>query len=139
MAEDKSERAELEELSDADLAHWQNGWNPEAKRHILAEKEWARRLAMRQLQEQFRLEEQVAKANRWWSVWAAVIGVVGTLTGAVLGAVLQAKLSPSTTPAVQTLQSAPTIQGSQPAATVPTLSASSATPARGASQARPTQ
>ena len=74
MAEDKSERENLEGLSDADLAHWQNGWNPEARRHILAQKEWARRLAMSQLQEQFKLEEKVANANRWWGVWAAVIG-----------------------------------------------------------------
>ena len=137
MTEDKSECDELEGLSDVDLAHWQNGWNPEAKRHILAQKEWARRLAMHQLQEQFKLEEQVAKANRWWSIWAAVIGVVGTLAGAVIGAVLQAKLSPSTAQQAPMLQSAPTIQGSQPSATVPIPSASSAIQDLRASQAAP--
>lgn len=76
----------LEYLPDAELAKWQAGWKSGTDMHILAEKEWARRLAARQLKEQFRLEEQLAKANRWWGIGAASIGVVGTLAGAWLGA-----------------------------------------------------
>jgi hypothetical protein len=151
MAEDKSvreafaegfagvSREELEQLSDVELAQFQNGWNPEATRHILASREWDRRLAMRQLQEQFRLDERLAEANRWWSIWVAIIGVLATLAGAVIGAVLQARLSPPTAPLAPNPQSEPAAQKLPPPATTPTLSASSATPAPRASQAKPTQ
>ena len=139
MAEDKSEREELDKLSDDDLAHWQHGWNPEAVRHILAQKEWARRLAMRQLHEQFKLDEKVANTNRRWSIGASLLGVVGTLAGAVIGAKLQGAKATDQTPTAQIVQSTTTTQGLQPSASAPTLSASSAIQGLRASQAAPNQ
>ena len=151
MAKDKSEREafaegfagvsreELEEMSDIELAQLHNGWNPEATRYILAEKEWTRRLAMRQLQEQFKLEEKVANTNRRWSIAAALIGVVGTLAGAVIGAKLQGGTPTGQTPTAQSFQSTTTVQGLQPSASAPTLSASSAIQGLRASQAAPNQ
>lgn len=76
---------ELAQMSDVELATWQSGWRPGTDKHILAEKEWQRRIAARELREQFRLEERLANGNRWWSIAAAVIGVVGTLLGVWLG------------------------------------------------------
>lgn len=76
---------ELSQKSDAGLATWQSGWKPGTDKHILAEKEWQRRIATRQLREQFRLEERLANRNRWWSIATAVIGVIGTLLGVWLG------------------------------------------------------
>lgn len=76
---------ELSQKTDAGLATWQSGWKPGTDKHILAEKEWQRRIAARQLREQFRLEERLANRNRWWSIATAVIGVIGTLLGVWLG------------------------------------------------------
>ena len=118
-------RNELEDMPDVELAIWQAGWETGTGKHILAEKEWTRRLSMRQLREQFRLEEQVAKVGRWWSVGAAVIGVVGTLVGAALGAWLQASMSSPITPAARTHPSEAKAQGTPPAAQQPAPSASS--------------
>ena len=151
MPEDKSDRKafaegfagvtqeELEALSEVELAQFQNGWNPEATRDILASKEWERRLAMRQLQEQFKLEEKVANINRWWGIWASVIGVVGTLAGAVIGAKLQGPTATAQTPTAQGFQSATTVRGLQPSASVPTPSESSAIQGLRPSQAAPNQ
>lgn len=77
--------SELAQMSDVKLATWQSGWKPGTDKHILAEKEWQRRIAVRELREQFRLEERLANGNRWWSIAAAVIGVIGTLLGVWLG------------------------------------------------------
>lgn len=76
---------ELSQMPDVELATWQSGWKPGTDKHILAEKEWQRRIALRELREQFRLEERLANGNRWWSIAAAVIGVIGTLLGVWLG------------------------------------------------------
>tara|TARA_R110002124_G_scaffold157073_1_gene324161 strand:- start:504 stop:908 length:405 start_codon:yes stop_codon:yes gene_type:complete len=85
--------AELNEMSDAELAEWQAGWRDDTKHHILAEKEWASRLSARQLTHQFKLEERLAKVNRWWSVLVAVIGVSGVLAGVWLGVALDERRS----------------------------------------------
>jgi hypothetical protein len=77
---------QLAQKSDAELAIWQKGWKPQSAEYILADREWQRRLAMRQLEEQFRLDERLARANGWWSLRAAAIGVIGALGGAWLGA-----------------------------------------------------
>ncbi|MDP3699347.1 MAG: hypothetical protein Q8R72_00415 [Hylemonella sp.] len=76
----------LSEKSDPELAIWQKGWKAESAEYILADREWQRRLSMRQLDAQFRLEERLATANRWWTMAATAIGVVGTLAGAWFGA-----------------------------------------------------
>lgn len=84
---------QLAEKSDPELAIWQKGWKSESAEYILAEREWQRRLSMRQLEAQFRLEERLAKANRWWAMAVAAIGVIGTLAGAWLGAYWASKYS----------------------------------------------
>lgn len=76
---------ELSEMPDVELAKWQADWKPGTDKYILAEKEWQRRIAMRELGEQFRLDERLANGNRWWSIAAAGIGVIGTLLGVWLG------------------------------------------------------
>lgn len=87
----------LELMSDEQLAVWQAGWKPMSASFIMADREWQRRQTFRALAEQFRLEERVAKINRWWGIGAAIIGVVGgivgTLTGAWLGPQWQASLT----------------------------------------------
>lgn len=77
--------SELARMSDAELATLQSGWKPGTDKHILAEKEWQRRTALRQMREQFKLDERIANGNRWWSIAAAAIGIIGTLVGVVLG------------------------------------------------------
>lgn len=77
--------AELSKLSDAELADWQSHIPAGLPQHILAEKEWETRIALRHLREQFNLEERLANRNRWWSIAASVIGVIGTLAGVGLG------------------------------------------------------
>ena len=129
-------RSELEEMPDVELAQWQAGWKAGTEKHILAEKEWTRRLTMRELREQFKLEEQVARVNRWWSVGAAFIGVVGTLAGAVLGAWWQASSSSAVGATIQANAPASAIvQGTQQSATQPDLSASTARQAPRAAEA----
>ena len=78
-------KRELEGMSDAKLAQWQAGWKAGTEKHILAEKEWERRIGIRQLREQFNLDSQLARANERAMRFAAVIGVLGTLAGAALG------------------------------------------------------
>ena len=118
-------RNELEGMSDAELAQWQAGWKPETEKHILADKEWTRRLSMRQLGEQFKLEERLAKVNRWWSIGSAFIGVVGTLAGVALGAWWQASPPLATSASNPTIApSAPVAEGIPPSASQPKLSAS---------------
>ena len=85
--------ANLNEMSDSELAKWQSGWRPDTSNYILAEKEWAQRLAIRQLKEQFRLEERLARVNRWWSIGVAVIGVLGVLAGTWFGVYLESSRS----------------------------------------------
>jgi hypothetical protein len=77
--------SKLARMPDAELATWQSGWKPGTDKYILAEKEWQRRIALRELREQFKLEERLATSNRWWAMAAAVIGVIGTLAGVGLG------------------------------------------------------
>lgn len=78
--------AKLKEMSDTELAQWQSGYREDTSNYILAEREWANRLASRQLAEQFGLEVKLANTNRWWSIVVACIGVIGVLAGAWLGA-----------------------------------------------------
>ena len=78
-------KRELEGMSDAKLAQWQAGWKAGTEKHILAEKEWDRRIGIRQLREQFNLNLQLARANERAMRFAAIIGVLGTLAGAALG------------------------------------------------------
>ena len=114
-------RKELEAMPDAELAQWQAGWKSGTEKHILAEKEWARRLAMRQLREQFKLEEKVARVNRWWGVGASLIGVVGALAGVWLGAIMA---SQSGSPNVSKNSVAPTAKPAQES--TPAVAASAA-------------
>ena len=116
--------SELAQMPDVELATWQSGWKPGTDKHILAEKEWQRRIALRELREQFRLEERLANGNRWWSIAAAVIGVIGTLLGVWLG-----KQSEPSRQAVAPQVSATTATGpiQQSAASTTATSAASAT------------
>ena len=79
-------KSEIEQMTDLALAEWQSGWKPGTAKHILPDKEWQRRLFLRQLQEQFKLDARLAQANISAMRFAAIIGVVGTLAGACLGA-----------------------------------------------------
>lgn len=116
-------------MTDAELATWQSGWKPGTDKHILAEKEWQRRIAVRQLREQFKLEERIANGNRWWSIAVAAIGVIGTLSGAWLAD----RLSSSHQATSQQAQT----QTASPAASQQTQSSSSATSARSSTTAQP--
>ena len=93
-------------MSDLELAKWQSGWKERMHNDILAEREWQRRMIAHQLQEQYKLDERLSEAernhaaalaaaaaehaasiasnSRWWSLAAAVVGVLGTLMGAWL-------------------------------------------------------
>jgi hypothetical protein len=97
---------DLSRMSDAELATYQSGWKARTQYDILAEREWQRRMVAHELHEQFQLEERLSQANqahaaalalaaqahaerlsantRWWSLAAAVVGVLGTLAGAWL-------------------------------------------------------
>jgi hypothetical protein len=126
---------DLSRMSDAELAVYQAGWKARTHYDILAEREWQRRMVGHELQEQFKLEERLAQANqahaaeiaksaqehverlssntRWWSLAAAVVGVLGTLAGAWLS---KADSTPTVTPVavgVQQAASAPPPAGSQ--------------------------
>lgn len=88
--------AELELQTDEQLAVWQSGWKKDSANFILADREWQRRQAYRALAEQFKLEDRLARANRWWGIGAAVIGVLGTLLGAWFGTQWQASVAAQT-------------------------------------------
>ena len=79
-------RDELENMHDTELAEWHAGWKPGTAKHILAEKEWQRRLSLRQLHEQFKLDSRLADANIQAMKFAAILGVLGALAGAGIGA-----------------------------------------------------
>ncbi|HEX5344722.1 MAG TPA: hypothetical protein VFX55_19675 [Duganella sp.] len=90
--------AELELMSDEQLAVWQSGWKEATANYILADREWQRRQAYRALAEQFKLEDRLARVNRWWGIGAAAIGVIGTLVGAWFGAQWQASVAAQSAP-----------------------------------------
>jgi len=116
---------ELARMPDAELATWQSGWRPGTDKHILAEKEWQRRTAQRELREQFKLEERLANANRWWAMGVAVIGVIGTLAGVWLGKYLELSGQQVTAQKVQTQTASPALTQQKPSgssATSPTSS-----------------
>ncbi|WCM90637.1 hypothetical protein [Acidovorax sp. NCPPB 3576] len=79
-------RSQLEAMNDLALAEWQSGWKPRTAKDILAEKEWQRRMFVRQLQEQFKLDSKLSEATNRAMQFAAIIGVLGTLAGAGVGA-----------------------------------------------------
>jgi hypothetical protein len=79
---------DLSAMTDATLAEWQAGWQVHTARGILASKEWDRRLAIRQMHEQFQLDQRLMDANVKAMRFAAVLSVLGTLAGAALGAYL---------------------------------------------------
>jgi hypothetical protein len=82
-------------MNDLALAEWQAGWKPSTAKYILAEKEWQRRLSIRQLQEQYRLDSKLSAATNRAMQFAAILGVLGTLAGAGLGAYATFKASNS--------------------------------------------
>ena len=116
--------SELAQKSDVELATWQSGWTPGTDKHILAEKEWQRRIALRELKEQFRLEERLANGNRWWAIAAATISVIGTLLGVWLGRQLE-PICQAATPQVSA--TTPTWSTQQPATSTTAKSAASST------------
>lgn len=93
--------ADLENMTDEQLANWQGGWQANTPKYILAEKEWERRM----ISHEFSLQKQLAAANQRWSIIAAIIGVVGTLAGAVLGGYLSQK--DNSPPLLQQMRSTP--------------------------------
>ena len=102
---------ELLELADVELAQLQAQYPSGSAQGILAEKEWQRRLSVRQLQEQFRLDSRLAEATNNAMKFAAIIGVVGTLTGAGLGAYSTLKASSGQTSPSATQPQAQAIPG----------------------------
>ena len=93
---------DLRSLTDGALAQFQEESQRQDNRRrvILSEREWERRMIEHQLREQFALDErlaaanersvqQLAAANHWWALAAALVGVVGTVAGAWLGAYWQ--------------------------------------------------
>jgi hypothetical protein len=101
-------RKELEVMSGSELAQWQSTLKLGEPKHVLAEREWQRRMIAHQLQEQYNLDAKLAKAaedhavkiarnNRWWSIATAVIGVLGTLAGAVIGRISTGHVDASST------------------------------------------
>ena len=103
--------ARLADMPDVDLAKWQSGYPADSAHYVLAEREWQRRMIQHQLTIQYKLEEEVAKVNRWWGMGAAIIGVVGTLAGAALGAWWQAQSpAPASATTQAPLMSAATVQ-----------------------------
>lgn len=121
---------ELEKLSDAELASWQSHIPAGLPQHILAEKEWQRRIAIRQLREQFKLEEKIANGNRWWGMAAAVVGVIGTLSGVWLGKHLEPSALQATAQQAQT-------QAASPAASPQTQPSSASTSASSSTTSQP--
>ena len=117
--------SELSQMPDVELATWQSGWKPGTDKHILAEKEWQRRIALRELREQFRLEERLANGNRWWSIAAAVIGVIGTLLGVWLGKQSEPSRQAATPQESAAISTAP--PQSQPSSTSATSAAKATT------------
>ena len=113
-------REELEAKPDSTLAQRQSVLGRDDAEYILIDREWQRRMIEHQLTAQYKLEDKLAKVNRWWAIGASLIGVAGSLAGVWLGLVL-AKSSGSTTdsnPAV--VQSTTTIPSAQPTATTTT-------------------
>jgi hypothetical protein len=133
-------REELEAMPDSELAQWQSNQKKGTPKHTLAEREWRRRMISHQLKEQFNLDAQLAKAaelhaerlstvNRWWSIAAAIVGVIGALLGTVLGKYLESKDRPvvaqqEQTPTLHPLSQPPISPNS---ATSPAASSSEAT------------
>lgn len=72
---------ELAAMTDDELASWQAGWKTDTANHILAEKEWQRRM----LTHEFGLNRQLAEYAAKWQRFSAYVGVIGTLVGAALG------------------------------------------------------
>jgi DNA-binding Xre family transcriptional regulator len=80
--------SELEAKSDAQLAEWHSGWKPGSANHILAEREWERRQAIKLMQEQFKLDERLADVNAKAMRFATILSVCASLAGAILGAIV---------------------------------------------------
>lgn len=84
---------ELAAMTDDELATWQAGWKQGVANHILAEKEWQRRM----LAHEFGLNRQLAEYAAKWQRFAAYIGVLGTVVGAIVGVVATSYSQPSAT------------------------------------------
>jgi hypothetical protein len=69
---------ELVVLSDEELAHWQSLKEIGSGAHILAEKEWERRLSERALQATIRATEEAARLSGRRTIEGAVVGAALT-------------------------------------------------------------
>lgn len=105
-------REDFEAMPDSELAQWQSNQQRGTPKYTLAEHEWQRRMISHQLKEQYDLDARLAKAveahaaalanesrehaerlsrvTGWYTIAAALVGVIGTLSGALLGLLLQA-------------------------------------------------
>ncbi len=61
---------DLTRKTDAELAEWQAGWKAESAQHLLAVREWDRRIRWR---------------DRWWSLITVALSILGTLLGVLVG------------------------------------------------------
>jgi len=77
---------DLERMTDSELALWHSRYVATEARERLAAYEWQRRLAARQLEERFGLDEKLHRTNRWWQIVTAAIGVTAAIAGATTGA-----------------------------------------------------
>ena len=84
-------------MTESELAQWQSILKIGEPKHILAEREWQRRMISHQLTAQYELDAKLAAANERAMRFAAIIGVMGTLAGAGLGAFATFKTSVSQT------------------------------------------
>ena len=102
---------EMAAMTDDELASWQAGWKLETANHILAEKEWQRRM----LTHEFGMNRQLAEYAARWQRFSAYVGVIGTLIGAISGVVAASYLQShaSSGPTISTKAPMPSTSASE--------------------------
>lgn len=84
-------------MSDDELAKFQEGCQPDSYPYIIAEKEWQRRERI----EQHKLDLDLINKQVKWMKFSAILGVVSVIIGAVVGAYLQKNWSQQPQPTIQ--------------------------------------
>jgi hypothetical protein len=78
-------QADLESMSDGALADWQANRQTGTALSILGEREWQRRLMVKQLREQFDLNSRLAEASERANRFTMLCVVAATIVGAIIG------------------------------------------------------
>ncbi len=71
--------------TDAELAQWQSGWKTHTADWILADREWQRRVNLRQLNQQYQFDMRLAAATERANKFTMICIVIATLIGALIG------------------------------------------------------